>query len=178
MIQEVMKEINQVMTQVDETQLHHTLPLFAHKRRIFVRGAGRSGFQAKGFAMRLMHLGYEVYVLGETIIPSVKEGDLFIAISGSGTTKGVLMDAKSAQEKGLTLLVFTSDSQAALAQFADALVVIPGTTKTGSGIESIQLLSSLFDQTLHITLDVLCLMLSRQQSATKDEILQAHVNIE
>ena len=88
------------------------------------------------------------------------------------------MDAISAKEKGLTLLFFTSNRQSELAQIADALVVIPGATKTGSGIESIQLLSSLFDQTLHITLDVLCLMLSRQQSATKDEILQAHVNIE
>ena len=178
MIQEVMKEINQVMAQVDEQQLQNILPLFIKQRRIFVRGAGRSGFQAKGFAMRLMHLGYEVYVLGETITPSVKEGDLFIAISGSGTTKGVLMDAISAKEKGLTLLVFTSNRQSELAQIADALVVIPGATKTGAGIASIQLLSSLFDQTLHITLDVLCLMLSRQQSATKDEILQAHVNIE
>lgn len=178
MIQEVMNEISQVMAKVDEQQLQKILPLFTKQRRIFVRGAGRSGFQAKSFAMRLMHLGYEVYVLGETITPSVQEGDLFIAISGSGTTKGVLMDAKSAQEKGLTLLVFTSDSQAALAQFADEMVIIPGATKTGSGIASIQLLSSLFDQTLHITLDVLCLMLSRQQSATNDEILQTHVNIE
>lgn len=178
MIQEVMNEISQVMAQVDEQQLRNILPLFIKQRRIFVRGAGRSGFQAKGFAMRLMHLGYEVYVLGETITPSVKEGDLFIAISGSGKTRGVLMDAISAKEKGLTLLFFTSNRQSELAQIADALVVIPGATKTGSGIESIQLLSSLFDQTLHITLDVLCLMLSRQQSATKDEILQAHVNIE
>lgn len=178
MIQEVMNEISQVMAQVDEQQLRNILPLFIKQRRIFVRGAGRSGFQAKSFAMRLMHLGYEVYVIGETITPSVKEGDLFIAISGSGTTKGVLMDAKNAKEKGLTLLFFTSNRQSELAQIADALVVIPGATKTGSGIESIQLLSSLFDQTLHITLDVLCLMLSRQQSATKDEILQAHVNIE
>lgn len=178
MIQEVMNENSQVMAKVDEQQLQKILPLFTKQRRIFVRGAGRSGFQAKSFAMRLMHLGYEVYVLGETITPSVQEGDLFIAISGSGTTKGVLMDAKSAQEKGLTLLVFTGDSQASLAQFADEMVIILGATKTRSGIASIQLLSSLFDQTLHITLDVLCLMLSRQQSATNDEILQTHVNIE
>lgn len=178
MIQEVMNEISQVMAQVDEQQLQNILPLFIKQRRIFVRGAGRSGFQAKSFAMRLMHLGYEVYVIGETITPSVKEGDLFIAISGSGKTRGVLMDEISAKEKGLTLLFFTSNRQSELAQIADALVVIPGATKTGSGIESIQLLSSLFDQTLHITLDVLCLMLSRQQSATKDEILQAHINIE
>lgn len=178
MIQEVMNEISQVMAKVDEQQLQKILPLFTKQRRIFVRGAGRSGFQAKSFAMRLMHLGYEVYVLGETITPSVQEGDLFIAISGSGTTKGALMDAKSAQEKGLTLLVFTSDNQSALAKLADEMIVIPGATKTGSGIASIQLLSSLFDQTLHITLDILCLMLSRQQAAIKDEILQAHVNIE
>ena len=178
MIQEVMKEINQVMAKVDEQRLQNILSLFSTKRRIFVRGAGRSGFQAKGFAMRLMHLGYEVYVIGETITPSVQAGDLFIAISGSGTTKGVLMDAKSAQEKGLTLLVFTSDNQSALAKLADEMIVISGATKTGSGIASIQLLSSLFDQTLHITLDILCLMLSRQQAATNDEILQAHVNIE
>ncbi len=178
MIQEVMNEISQVMAKVDEQQLQKILPLFTKQRRIFVRGPGRSGFQAKGFAMRLMHLGYEVHVIGETITPSVQAGDLFIAISGLGTTKGVLMDAKSAQEKGLTLLVFTSDNQSALAKLADEMIVIPGATKTGSVIASIQLLSSLFDQTLHITLDVLCLMLSRKQSATNDEILQAHVNIE
>ena len=178
MIQEVMNEISQVMAQVDEQQLQNILPLFIKQRRIFVRGAGRSGFQAKSFAMRLMHLGYEVYVLGETITPSVKEGDLFITISGSGTTKGVLMDAISAKEKGLTLLVFTSHRQSELAQIADALVVIPGATKTGAGIASIQLLSSLFDQTLHITLDIICLLLSQKQVLTKEEILKTHVNIE
>ena len=73
MIQEVMNEISQVMAKVDEQQLQKILPLFTKQRRIFVRGAGRSGFQAKSFAMRLMHLGYEVYVLGETITPSVQE---------------------------------------------------------------------------------------------------------
>ncbi|NLW76696.1 MAG: SIS domain-containing protein, partial [Methanomicrobiales archaeon] len=32
--------------------------------RIFVVGAGRSGFVAKSFAMRLMHLGFTSYVVG------------------------------------------------------------------------------------------------------------------
>ena len=73
MIQEVMNEISQVMAKVDEQQLQKILPLFTKQRRIFVRGAGRSGFQAKSFAMRLMHLGYEVYVLGETITPVCKK---------------------------------------------------------------------------------------------------------
>ncbi|NLO77568.1 MAG: 6-phospho-3-hexuloisomerase, partial [Methanomicrobiales archaeon] len=38
--------------------------------RIYVMGAGRSGLVAKGFAMRLMHLGMHSYVVGETITPA------------------------------------------------------------------------------------------------------------
>ncbi|MGO3608894.1 MAG: 6-phospho-3-hexuloisomerase, partial [Enterococcus sp.] len=55
-IKTIMAEINQVMDLVDEKQLDQALPLFQKNKRIFVIGAGRSGFQAKGFAMRLMHI--------------------------------------------------------------------------------------------------------------------------
>ncbi|MDU6524706.1 MAG: SIS domain-containing protein, partial [Enterococcus sp.] len=64
-IKTIMAEINQVMDLVDEKQLDQALPLFQKNKRIFVIGAGRSGFQAKGFAMRLMHIGYTDYVMGE-----------------------------------------------------------------------------------------------------------------
>jgi len=37
-------------------------------------GVGRSGLIGRAFAMRLMHLGFEVYVLGETITPAVEKG--------------------------------------------------------------------------------------------------------
>lgn len=87
MIKEVMEEINQVMALVDAEQLASLLPLYTKDKKIFVSGAGRSGFQAKGFAMRLMHLGYQSYVMGETITPPLHSGDLFVAISGSRTTK-------------------------------------------------------------------------------------------
>ena len=44
--------------------------------------------------MRLMHLGFHVYVMGETITPSIGKGDLIIALSGSGTTKLVVTAAE------------------------------------------------------------------------------------
>ncbi|HMB45107.1 MAG TPA: SIS domain-containing protein, partial [Candidatus Methanoperedens sp.] len=53
---------------------------------IFLMGAGRSGLAAKAFAMRLMHLGFDVYVVGETTTPAVQPDDLVIAVSGSGET--------------------------------------------------------------------------------------------
>ncbi|TRM96156.1 6-phospho-3-hexuloisomerase, partial [Sulfolobus sp. E1] len=36
--------------------------------KVLVMGAGRSGLVGRAFAMRLLHLGYNSYVLGETIV--------------------------------------------------------------------------------------------------------------
>jgi 6-phospho-3-hexuloisomerase len=57
--------------------------------RIFVMGAGRSGLVARSFAMRLMHIGYQVYVVGEIVTPAVTAGDVVVAISGSGNTRTI-----------------------------------------------------------------------------------------
>ena len=55
-----------------------------NKTTIFLAGSGRSGFVAKFFAMRLVHLGYIVYVFGESLVPQVRDGDIIIFISKSG----------------------------------------------------------------------------------------------
>src|SRR4028119_2423993 len=57
--------------------------------RIFVIGEGRSGLAIRMTAMRLMHLGCQVYVVGETTTPSIQSTDLLIACSGSGSTETV-----------------------------------------------------------------------------------------
>lgn len=173
-----MDEINTVMQQVDETQLEQALALFDKQTRIFITGAGRSGFQAKSFAMRLMHIGYTDFVIGETITPSIQQGDLWIAISGSGTTSGILKETETAKKMGLTILAITSDPTSPLAILADTVLIVPGATKTGSGIASIQLLSTLFDQTVHITLDVLALMIAQKDQTSNEQALHEHVNIE
>lgn len=178
MIQKVMDEINTVMQQVDETQLEQALALFDKQTRIFITGAGRSGFQAKSFAMRLMHIGYTDFVIGETITPSIQQGDLWIAISGSGTTSGILKETETAKKMGLTILAITSNPTSPLAILADTVLIVPGATKTGSGIASIQLLSTLFDQTVHITLDVLALMIAQKDQTSNEQALHEHVNVE
>ena len=67
-------------------------------RRIFVAGAGRSKLVGNFFAMRLVHAGYDVSVVGEIVTPSIKNGDLLIIISGSGETEQLIAFTKSAQE--------------------------------------------------------------------------------
>ena len=58
--------------------------------------------------MRLMHLGFEVYVLRETITPAIGKGDLIIAISGSGTTKLVFTAAAIGKQVGAKTVAITS----------------------------------------------------------------------
>lgn len=177
-IETIMTEIKQVMDLVNENQLEKAMAYFQKDKRIFVLGAGRSGFQAKGFAMRLMHIGYTDYVMGETITPSIQKGDTWVAISGSGTTKGIVSDTEKAKQLGLDIVVLTSNIESPLAKLADQVIVVPGATKTGSGIKSVQLLSSLFDQTVHIVLDALTLKLAHRDQTSNEDALHEHVNIE
>lgn len=177
-IETIMTEIKQVMDLVNENQLKKAMAYFQKDKRIFVLGAGRSGFQAKGFAMRLMHIGYTDYVMGETITPSIQKGDTWVAISGSGTTKGIVSDTEKAKQLGLDIVVLTSNIESPLAKLADQVIVVPGATKTGSGIKSVQLLSSLFDQTVHIVLDALTLKLAQRDQTSNEDALHEHVNIE
>lgn len=89
------------------------------------------------------------------------------------------MEAEAAKKKGLTVMAVTSAANSPLAQLADAVLIVPGATKNGEGaVQSIQLLSSSFDQTLHITLDVLCLMLSNRDKISKEDVYSGHVNVE
>ena len=176
LLHEIVNEIEGVLDKVEEEQLEAFMKELKKDRRVFVDGEGRSGFSAKGFAMRLMHLGYTVFFVGETITPAVGEGDVFVAVSGSGKSANVLHDSKSAKEKGCTLVAVTSKADSPLAALADQVLVVPGTVKADSGEQrsSIQLLSSLFDQSLHIVLDALCLMLSRRDHTANEEATKAH----
>ena len=85
-------------------------------------------------------------------------------------------DAKKAKDAGLTVIAVTSKPESPLAEAAKTVLVIPGTVKgdTGEARGSIQLLSSLFDQSLHITLDALCLLLSRRDHTANETATKAH----
>ena len=57
---------------------------------IFVAGAGRSGLAMKSFAMRLMHMGFDTYVVGETVTPSITDKAVLLIGSGSGSTSSLV----------------------------------------------------------------------------------------
>ena len=82
----VQDEISGVFQSVDPSQVAALVTELRLADRIFVTGAGRSGLVLKMAAMRLMHLGLTVHVVGEITAPAIRSGDLLLAASGSGTT--------------------------------------------------------------------------------------------
>lgn len=100
------------------------------KTTIFLAGAGRSGFVAKSFAMRLMHLGFYVYVFNETIAPPVQEGDIIIIISKSGKSNSITQILEDSKINNVKFLAVCGDTKSELAQKADARIVISSLPQT------------------------------------------------
>ena len=57
--------------------------------------------------MRMMHMGLDAYVVGETVTPNLEEGDLLIISTGSGETKSLVPMAEKAKELGATVAAVT-----------------------------------------------------------------------
>ncbi|WP_338780462.1 6-phospho-3-hexuloisomerase [Metabacillus sp. FJAT-52054] len=181
-VNDIVAEVASVLQQTDSQSAEKAVERIYRAKRIFVAGEGRSGLMAKSFAMRLMHLGLVVYVIGETTTPSVKKEDLLILVSGSGKTKSVEWLSVKAKELGTELLVFTANADTLLAQNAgeESVVIVPAATKYRKPGEkmSIQPLGSLFDQSIHLLFDWICLSLSERKSLDHDQVLGMHSNME
>ncbi|AOH56637.1 hypothetical protein ABE28_019900 [Peribacillus muralis] len=121
-----------------------------------------------------------VYVVGETITPSIAKGDLIIAISGSGSTKSVISAAAKGREIGCTVFAITTNDQSELARVSHEVLVIPAATKNRLSHEtkSVQPLSSLFDQCVHVLCDAVCLDYSRNESISHELAYAKHSNME
>lgn len=180
LIQTVVEEVTGVLSRVSASEVVGFVAVLADAQRVMVAGEGRSGLMARAFAMRLMHLGLSVHVVGETTTPAIAAGDSVVAVSGSGTTAGTVRVAEQARKVGATLHAVTSRDDSALADLAASVLVIPGATKQRQAGEAltVQPLSSLFDQATHIVLDVVCLHLAVARGVDNGAARSAHSNTE
>jgi len=158
-------------------------------RKILILGAGRSGLAARAFAMRLMHLGFNVYVFGETITPGMGENDLVISISGSGSTKLIVTASNAARDVKAKILAITSHTDSPLAKVADHCIIIPGRTKLAAEKdytvrqilgehEPLAPLGTLFEITLNVFLDSLVAELMQRLGKTEQDLRKRHATIE
>jgi 6-phospho-3-hexuloisomerase len=176
------RELDSVIERVvrnDPKMLAAFAELIADAPRVFVLGAGRSGLALRMTAMRLMHLGQDVHVVGEVTSPAIAAGDLLLTASGSGTTGGIVRAAQTAASVGARVAAMTTDPESSLAKLADVAIIIPAAGKLDrSGAASAQYAGGLFEQAVVLIGDALFHALWQRSGQSADELWPRHANIE
>ena len=188
-IQEIVDNVLLVTEELDPKNIEDMTELLQTSKNVFVMGLGRSGLVARAFAMRLMHLGISVYVVGETTTPALSSKDCLLAISGSGETFSIISAANIAHKRGTKIIAVTSYVDSTLGEMADLVVHIKGRTKIDSEKnyitrqmngkhQSLSPMGTLFEVTSLIFLDSLIAQLMLEMEITEEDMKARHTVIE
>lgn len=178
---QITAEIQQALRQVSEQDVETMRQVLFSGARIFVAGRGRSGLQMKAAAMRLMHLGLQVYVIGDVTTPAITQDDLLLIGSGSGETASLAQYAEKAKSVGAKIALITTNTNSVIAKMADNILALPAPTpkvKEIRSYKSIQPMGSLFEQCLGILLDSIILQSMELNDKSSDEMFSLHANLE
>ncbi|MEL9908309.1 MAG: 6-phospho-3-hexuloisomerase [Desulfurococcus sp.] len=184
-----LKAVDLISDDEKEKMIDTLIDALRNNKKVFIIGAGRSGLVGKAFAMRLLHLGFNTYIIGETILPRASPGDVLVSISGSGRTRLVVAAAEVAKSVGVKVIAITTYPDSPLGKLADIVVRIPGRTKMAAeedyisrqilGLhEPLAPLGTLFEDTLLIFLDGVIAELMDKLGVTEEELRNRHANIE
>lgn len=192
-MKEIAKFVDRTADILDDRQISKFIEILVNaninRNKILIVGAGRSALVGKAFAMRLMHLDFDVYVMGETITPPVRKDDVVIAVSGSGRTQVVITVANASQKMGAYIVAITSFKDSPLAKISDLTVLIPGRTKIATetdyytrqilGIyEPLAPLGTLFEDTTMAFFDGVIVTLMKKLNISEEDMKNRHANVE
>jgi 6-phospho-3-hexuloisomerase len=177
---EIVKELNRTVDLIAEEEAERLVDRILEAKKVFVAGAGRSGFMAKSFVMRLMHMGIDAFVVGETVTPSLQEDDILIIASGSGETKSLVSMAEKAKTINASVAVVTISPDSTIGKLSDVAIKIPAKPKAGSDSDykTIQPMGSLFEQTLLLFFDATILRIMNKKGLESGVMYGRHANLE
>ncbi|WP_339226172.1 6-phospho-3-hexuloisomerase [Oceanobacillus sp. FSL K6-2867] len=180
-LSEILKELNTATELISETEAQDLMNSILESKKVFVAGAGRSGLMARSFAMRMMHMGLDAYVVGEVATPGIDENDILILSSGSGGTKTLISMAEKAKSIGAKVALVTISPESPIGELSDLTVKIPAKPKEAgadSGHKSIQPMGSLFEQSLLLFYDALVLRMMDKKEQDGETMFGKHANLE
>nr|WP_319397678.1 6-phospho-3-hexuloisomerase [uncultured Carboxylicivirga sp.] len=175
----IISEHQQLFSHIELDEISEIENSIKKAKSIFLLGAGRTGFMINAAAMRLMHLGFNVHVVGETTSPAITEGDLLIAGSGSGTTSNIVKAAETARKCGAEIISFTTNPASPLAVLSAHRIIIPAAGKQQlNKTVSHQYAGSLFEQSFLLLFDAIIQHLWQESGVSRDDLWKRHTNME
>ncbi|WP_368901720.1 6-phospho-3-hexuloisomerase [Oceanobacillus oncorhynchi] len=176
----IVQELSQTAELISDLETEKLVNQILASAKVFVAGAGRSGFMAKSLVMRMMHMGLKAYAVGETVTANLEKDDLLIIGSGSGETKTLGAIAEKAKSLGGIVATVTISPQSTIGELADITIELPGVTKDQSegDYKTIQPMGSLFEQTSLLFYDALILRCMEKKGLDSHKMYGKHANLE
>jgi len=176
----VLRENQQLLNMVKEEHIADLVEKMDMASNIFCFAIGRSGYILQCFSMRLMHLRYPVYFVGDTITPKIGPGDLLIVLSGSGETGFTCHVTVLAKKEGATTYGVVGCIDSRIANEVDHVLYLPGGSKTcfPGKVSSIQPAGSLFEQSAFFFFEAIILEIYHKKGGHPESMLTRHANLE
>lgn len=180
---EITNKIKENSKSIDIEKVLHLIDLViqinSEKNRIFVYGAGRSGFIGRCFAQRLMHLGINSCFVSDAITHQYTGKDLLIIISGSGETTSPVAIAQKAKKIGGKIALLTGNPESTIGKLSNYVIKIKGKSKdVAISQETLAPYTSLFDISTLSVLDSIGGTLMSILGVTEIDIDKKHATIE
>ncbi|HDQ16324.1 MAG TPA: SIS domain-containing protein, partial [Bacteroidetes bacterium] len=176
-VEYIQKKIKGILEEVSDKDIENVKKLFFKSNRIFVYGAGRSGLVAKAFAIRLIHLGYQTFVIGETVSAPVTKGDLVLIVSGSGETIPAVMTAEIAHKLKANVISITAKKKSEIAKYADVTLFISSACNEKER-KKFAPLGTLFEASVWILLDGIIADLLKSKKETEENMRRRHATLQ
>lgn len=184
----ITKHALEVIDRINEEEVDKMIHAIINAKSVFIVGSGRSELIGMAFAMRLMHLGFVVYVIGDVTTPAIKEDDCLIAISGSGETRTVTIAAETAAETGASVVGITTNTESTLGNFLDVAVNIESKSKEPwkyytshvlkGNYDDLTPMGTLFEDSTHLFLDGLIAEFMARLGKKEIDLKRRHATIE
>ncbi len=171
-VKQNIQELNEIADSLDEQQLEKAAEVCVGATRIFFSGMGRSGNMVKALAIRFMHLGFEAYVAGDASTPSIRKGDLLVAVTASAKTKVTLNHMEIARREGAEVILITAQTE--YLGMSDYVITIPARTKVATQ----QHAGSLFEQSVLVVGDALAAAIQEKKGIAAEDMNYRHANLQ
>lgn len=176
----VAEEIKNSLQMLDVDKIEELAAAIDKADAIFCDGIGRSRMIMGTFAMRLRHMGFNSSLVGDASAPVFTKDSLLIIGTSSGSSDALLYHTKKAVALGGTVWLITSNRGSATSGYVDEILMVAAPDKKNihHEAESVQPISTLFEQVLHITCDLVAMSLMERDQITESYMRMIHANLE
>lgn len=172
----IVDKITGILEATEESYDEKLTAMLDSANRIFIAGAGRSKLVGNFFAMRLVHGGYDVSVVGEIVTPSIKKGDLLIIISGSGETEQLIAFTKKAKAIGADIMLISAKSGSTIGDLADGVFQIGSSEQYGK-VKGMPM-GTVFELSTLVFLEATVSHIIHEKGIEEEIMRERHANLE